>query len=522
MTINEDRKNYFSTALGHSGTLTDLEWEWLKSVVAGDDQGSIPDLWREYFRSLGYTGSLSDNWSKLPYPLNRGLGSGVPVIPAMTALTDLSGLVIDFDASDAATITQAAGLVSQWNNKGSYGGNAVATGSNRPTTNSRTMGGLNTLDFNGANHMDMSAEVMQLTAATNCHFFVWDNDLNATAAFLHLGQTALAGNVRCGLQVDVGNVDNRIYQYAGASAITDPNAPESDGPAVTAMRVEPTIGASAAVAYNYINGITRAGANGAPTFSAMGVWRIAGDPDVTSARWNGAISEIVGYNRNLTVDEQALVEGFLAWKWGLTANLSASNEWKTKDPRTTAKTNNIVVWGNSFTQNAWIPGQEWTTLLQTNSGRKVSNQGVGGETSDQICARSVIDKKFYDRIRIIEVGTNGGSTLAKIAEMLAYQPPSKFIIFGTFRSVNEEVGTPAYDAKVALDAQIQAAYPNNYMSPMELAVELQAPGGPYANATFYAKRVIQDALRADTIHWTAPLIAYIDQWVRDFLASKGW
>lgn len=522
MTINEDRKNYFSTALGHSGTLTDLEWEWLKSVVAGDDQGSIPDLWREYFRSLGYTGSLSDNWSKLPYPLNRGLGSGVPVIPAMTALTDLSGLVIDFDASDAATLNLTGSSVNSWANKGSYGGSAASTGSNRPVTGTRTMGTLNTLDFNGANHMDISSECFPITASTNCHFFVWDNDLNATAAFLHLGQNALAGSVRAGLQVDAGNVDNRIYQYAGASAITDGAAPESDGPAITAMRVEPLIGASAATAYNYINGITRGGASGAPTFGAMGVWRIAGDPDNTSSRWNGAISEIVGYNRNLTVDEQALVEGYLAWKWGLTANLSSSNEWKTKDPRTTAKTNNIVVWGDSFTQNAWIPGQEWTTLLQTNTGRKVSNQGVGGETSDQICARSVIDKKFYDRIRIIEVGTNGGSTLAKIAEMLAYQPPSKFIIFGTFRSVNEEVGTPAYDAKVALDAQIQAAYPNNYMSPMELAVELQAPGGPYANPTFYAKRVIQDALRADTIHWTAPLIAYIDPWVRDFLASKGW
>lgn len=452
-------------------------------------------------------------------------GGGAPFTgtPAMAALTDLSGLVIDFDASDAATLSVTGALVNTWTNKGSYGGSATSTSTNRPSTGVRTMGTLNTLDFNGNNHMDMSAEVMPITAAANCQFWVWDNDLNATAAFLHLGQTALAGNVRAGLQVDVGNVDNRIYQYAGASAITDPNAPESDGPAITAMRVEPTIGASAAVAYNYVNGITRAGANGAPTLGAMGVWRIAGDPDVTSARWNGAISEIVGYNRNMTVDEQALVEGFLAWKWGLTSNLSASNEWKTKDPRATAKTNNIVVWGNSFTQNAWIPGQEWTTLLQTNSGRKVSNQGVGGETSDQICARSVIDKKFYDRIRIIEVGTNGGSTLAKIAEMLAYQPPDKFIIFGTFRSVNEEVGTPAYDAKVALDAQIQAAYPDNYMSPMELAVELQAPGQIYANSTFYAKRVIQDALRADTIHWTAPLIAYIDLWVRQFISTKvGW
>src|ERR1044072_5950068 len=143
--------------------------------------------------------------------ITNQMGGGVPFTgtPAMAALTDLSGLVIDFDASDAATITQAAGLVSQWNNKGSYGGNAVSTGSNRPTTGTRTMGTLNALKFNGANHMDISSECFPLTAGPNCIFRVWDNDSNAQALFHDLGQTALAGNVRTGLQVDVANVDNR-------------------------------------------------------------------------------------------------------------------------------------------------------------------------------------------------------------------------------------------------------------------------------------------------------------------------
>jgi hypothetical protein len=83
MTINEDRRTYFATALGHSGALSDLELEWLKSVVGGTGYNDIPDLWREYLRGQGFTGSLSDLWANLPYPLNYGHGSGgvIPEIP---------------------------------------------------------------------------------------------------------------------------------------------------------------------------------------------------------------------------------------------------------------------------------------------------------------------------------------------------------------------------------------------------------------------------------------------------------
>ncbi|WSG73079.1 hypothetical protein U8P80_16210 [Rhizobium beringeri] len=190
----------------------------------------------------------------------------------MAALTDIPGLVIDFDGSDASSMVLSGSLVTEWNNKGSYGGKATGVTTARPNYNTRQMGTLPTLDFSGTNHMDMSAEVMNITAASNSIFRVWDNDLNATAAIMDLGQNALAGSVRTGLQVDVGNVDNRIYQYAGATAIADGAAPESDGPAITQLRGIP------GTAYNYVNGRTRSGANGVPTYGAMAVWRIGETP----------------------------------------------------------------------------------------------------------------------------------------------------------------------------------------------------------------------------------------------------
>ncbi|MGR9130757.1 LamG-like jellyroll fold domain-containing protein [Rhizobium leguminosarum] len=456
--------------------------------------------------------------------ITNQMGGAAPFTgtPAMAALTDIPGLVIDFDAADAGTISATGALVNTWTNKGSYGGSAASTSTNRPSTGTRTMGALNTLDFNGANHMDISSECFPLTAAVYTAFRVWYNDLGATASFLDLGQNALAGSVRTGVQTNAGNVASRIYQYSGASAISDGAAPES-----SLTNVVSTLRGEAALAYNYVNGQTRSGANGAPTYGAMGVWRIAGDPDNTSSRWNGAISEIAAYNRTLTLDEQALVEGFLAWKWGLQANLYSGNEWSTKDPRNHAKIDNVVCWGNSFTENAFLASNlRWPAILQANTGRKVSNQGIGGQTSTQIAARANVDVKYTDRIRIIEAGTNGADATfdvqTDIAGMVAYKPVSKYIILGVVRTKNETVGTGGYNGKVATNAALLSTYGTKFIDIMELAVELQAPGGPYPDATAYANRVIQDALLLDTLHWTAPLMAYIELWVRQKMTELNY
>lgn len=451
----------------------------------------------------------------------RSGGGGEPIVPAMTALTDIPGLVIDFDAADPATISATGALVNTWTNKGSYGGSATSASSNRPSTGTRTMNGVNVLDFSGTNHMDMSAEPGALTAAPNTIFRVWDNDLNATAAFHDLAQTALAGNVRSGLQVDVGNVDNRIYQYCGSSAITDGAAPESDGPAITTML------GMATIAYNYVNSLTRSGANGTPTYSTSTVWRIGGDPDVTSARWNGAIARISAYNRTLTTDEQFRVEGYLAWTYGLQGSLAGGNEWSAKDPRINPKVDNIVGWGNSFMANDFLaPAEKWLTILSVNTGRKVSNQGIGGQTSTQIAARANADVRFTDRIRIIEAGTNGataGSNVQDdIASMVAYQPIDKYIVLGVVRTKNETVGTAGYIGKTATNAALASTYGVKFIDIMELAVELQAPGGPFPDAAAYADRIIQDALLLDTLHWNATLMAYIEVWVRQKMVDLDY
>jgi hypothetical protein len=76
--------------------------------------------------------------------------TGAVTAPAFSP-ADLPGLVGWWDASDLATITAAGGKVSQWANKKAGGPAATqGTGTAQPATGTRTLNGLNTLDFSGA------------------------------------------------------------------------------------------------------------------------------------------------------------------------------------------------------------------------------------------------------------------------------------------------------------------------------------------------------------------------------------
>ena len=47
--------------------------------------------------------------------------------------------------------------------------------------------------------------------------------------------------------------------------------------------------------------------------------------------WNGEIAEIVMIS-NLSTSDRAKMEGYLAWKWGLEANLDAGHPYKSAPP----------------------------------------------------------------------------------------------------------------------------------------------------------------------------------------------
>lgn len=98
--------------------------------------------------------------------------------------TDLANLVNWFDATDAATITETAGEVSAWENKGSGGNLAEAVGARQPNT--ATVSGVDSLFFDGGDALFLAGTsqttephtVFGLIAPTNSTGtgYVWYQD----------------------------------------------------------------------------------------------------------------------------------------------------------------------------------------------------------------------------------------------------------------------------------------------------------------------------------------------------------
>ncbi len=72
-----------------------------------------------------------------------------------------SGLILWLDASDADTITESGGNVSQWDDKSNAANHAVQTSSSaQPDTNSSTINSLNVIDFEqGSEFLDFSSRI---------------------------------------------------------------------------------------------------------------------------------------------------------------------------------------------------------------------------------------------------------------------------------------------------------------------------------------------------------------------------
>jgi hypothetical protein len=200
-----------------------------------------------------------------------------------------------FDASDTESITQSGGLVSQWSDLSGNGYDvAQATSANQPTTGSRTLNGLNVLDFDGSSDYLQGAFGVTLTQP-NTIFAVFKRD-SAGTMFLYDGidssnrhaQYFSSGNYKAfaGTTINGGTVDTdphisrAVFNGSSSSLFID-------GSSVVA-------GDAGALS---LNGITL-GAQ----YTAANVL-------------DGAIAELIVVDGTLTADEITLVENYLTEKW---------------------------------------------------------------------------------------------------------------------------------------------------------------------------------------------------------------
>lgn len=240
-----------------------------------------------------------------------------------------------FDASDSNTITLTSGAVSQWNDKSGNNRhitqNAVPTG--RPLVSAAALNGLNTITFDGTNdYMDNSSVgAAGNTSVSMITVFRMNSGGASEDLPMGTGGTGINRQCRCfyraGSGTTVGfagfaaDVTSSAYSYdiggsyhifeAWNTQLASPNQVQigRDG-LITSYTPS---NAFLTTADGFTMGSLRGGAIG-NYYSAI------------------SVAEAIILYRSITDSERFLLEGYLAWKWGLQGNLPVSHPYKSSAP----------------------------------------------------------------------------------------------------------------------------------------------------------------------------------------------
>ena len=209
------------------------------------------------------------------------------------------------DASDASTITESGGAVSQWDDKSGNSANAVqATGADQPTTGVATINSLNVLSFDVDN---MAATIAAGTFSSSIMIHAVLKKTGAAISF-----EAFTTRTAAGKPSPVDSWNNRLYIGNGTanSYLTC-----HDIKRLTSASIM-SIAADATYAYQYVNGTETLNSAHSTTYGDTGAYVNIGTRADGVTTFRGDYGEIVVTALLSTADRQK-TEGYLAWKWGL-------------------------------------------------------------------------------------------------------------------------------------------------------------------------------------------------------------
>ena len=239
------------------------------------------------------------------------------------------------DAADASTVTESGGAVSQWNDKSGNGRHVTqATAGSQPTFATNAVNGKSAIDFGGNDAMSNANAALQRNLSGSTIFSVTRLDVNtAGVKTIAVTNTNLL-QTRSNLSYSNGLVSG----FAAGGRRTASNSYQQLG--VSAYSSDLTLNCAV---YNYAAATLSLIENGtitvnAATFQDAGVTDndagslFVGAGSQVGAFWDGYICEVLFVDSAVSSDTRQRIEGYLAHKWGFTANLPADHPYKTAVP----------------------------------------------------------------------------------------------------------------------------------------------------------------------------------------------
>lgn len=220
-------------------------------------------------------------------------------------LTIRSGNVLWLDASDTSTITESSGSVSAWADKSGQGNNVTqGTGSAQPTTGATTQNGLNIIDFDGGDLLNIPVALRSITEGDSTIFIVSkraseDATTDGILGFL------VSGNAFLGFQFQ-GTPGRIEYRHSSGGFLSNNGNINTNMNVIRGRRNGTTQAIS-------INNGAEVSSEGAESSSSIDNARIGFAS--TGVSLAGSIAEILVYDRSLSAAEMTQVNNYLTNKW---------------------------------------------------------------------------------------------------------------------------------------------------------------------------------------------------------------
>ena len=239
---------------------------------------------------------------------------------------DLANLLAWFDASDTGTITESGGSVSQWDDKSGNANHVTqGTGSDQPTTRAVTLNSLNVISTNdSSDYLNKSS------------FDIGTSGNLMIATVLRMGNSALSFSWMFAMDAvndfQVGkNTDSGVYVTIVSGNLGILTDSGSNNWADTDIIVSVVFDFSNTSFDLYVNGTNEITSNLYNLKIDQLTNLILLNRRLLGRSLDGYMGEyITGLDIDTTSRQKA--EGYLAHKWGLTANLPAGHPYKSTAP----------------------------------------------------------------------------------------------------------------------------------------------------------------------------------------------
>jgi hypothetical protein len=238
----------------------------------------------------------------------------------------ITGTQLWLDGQDTSSMSFSGSTITTWRDKSGNGNNGTATGTPTLSTAGGFTSNYRTIYLNGSSWFLGSVNISSTTSLTA--FVVTSFALSSSASSARVLGLAAAG------QADWNNTASCVpfYQdFATANISTYRNGAYLSAAVGQNTPVIGTCLYDGTSNYFYKNGASQTPVNSTGTF-AISIYGIGNQPIPSGETLNGYIGEVIVFNTALTTAQRQTVEGYLAWKWGLQANLPSIHPFRSYPP----------------------------------------------------------------------------------------------------------------------------------------------------------------------------------------------